>query len=282
MPSRLLRHYAARNIRSSLPRPSLDPLYVIGDQARLVQILANVMGNAAKYTEPGGQIGIRVSASDDAVKVKISDTGAGIAPEFMPRLFDMFAQANQTLDRSQGGLGIGLPVVKKLVEMHGGQVTAHSKGLGHGSTFEITFPRAPPPPAISESPAEDRAPARRILIVDDNVDAASSLGTLLEMDGHQIQTANCSSDALKFAETFEPDVVLLDIGLPDMDGYEVTRRMRQLPRGSGLTIVALTGYSQDEDRKRSHDAGCDGHLVKPLDFATLEKLLARSGPVNNP
>ena len=258
-----------------LAEPSPDPLYVTGDQARLVQVFANVMTNAAKYTEPGGQVGVRVSAGDGAVKVEISDNGAGIDREFMPRLFDMFAQANQTLDRSQGGLGIGLPVVKKLVEMHGGQINARSEGLGHGSTFEISLPRAQPPLPVPASPVDERSPARRILIVDDNADSASSLGALLEMDGHQIQMAFCSEDGLKFAESFEPDIVLLDIGLPEMDGFEVARRLRRLSRGDVLTIVALTGYGQQEDRKRTQDAGFDAHLVKPLDFAALEKLLAR-------
>jgi signal transduction histidine kinase/ActR/RegA family two-component response regulator len=256
--------------------PSPDPLYVTGDQVRLVQVFANVMTNAAKYTEPGGQIGVSVSASDDAVKVEISDNGVGIDREFMPRLFDMFAQANQRLDRSQGGLGIGLPVVKKLVEMHGGQITARSEGLGHGSTFEISLPRAQPPLPVSALPVDERSPARRILIVDDNADSVSSLEALLEMDGHQTQVAFCAEDGLKFAESFEPDIVLLDIGLPEMDGYEVAKRLRQMPRGTALTIVALTGYSQQEDRKRTQDAGFDGHLVKPLDFAALEKLLAQS------
>jgi signal transduction histidine kinase/ActR/RegA family two-component response regulator len=255
----------------------LEPVHVIGDLARLVQSFANVMSNAAKYTPPGGLIRIQVVPRGDSVGVEISDNGAGIAPEFMPRLFELFSQSNRTLDRAQGGLGIGLSVVKKIVEMHGGEVSGRSEGVGRGSTFEITLPRGTP--ATAESPAAriSKASPRRIFIVDDNVDAAASLAALLELDGHRTQAAFTSADALTMVESFAPHIVLLDIGLPNMDGYEVARRLRKSARGDRMTLIALTGYGQQEDRDRAVDAGFDAHLVKPVDFAALEKLLATAG-----
>ena len=256
---------------------SLEPLYVTGDRARLVQSFGNVMTNAAKYTDARGRIGIHVSATADAVTVEISDTGAGISPEFMPRIFDLFAQADRTLDRAQGGLGIGLSVVKRLVEMHGGSIAARSDGLGCGSSFEITLPRAEAPLQQAATAAASKAPPRRILIVDDNADAANSLSELLKMDGHTTHPVFSAEDALSNAESFAPDVVLLDIGLPRIDGYEVARRMRLISL-TGPTIVALTGYGQAEDRERAQAAGFDAHLVKPVDLAALAKLLARPGP----
>jgi CheY-like chemotaxis protein/two-component sensor histidine kinase len=256
--------------------PAIGPVHVNGDHARLVQVFANILTNAAKYTEPGGRIGIRVDASDELVQVHISDNGTGIAPEFMPHLFEMFAQADRTLDRSQGGLGIGLPVVKRLVDMHGGKIAARSEGLGRGSVFTISLPRAEGPRTTAVPVASDAGPARRILIVDDNADAGTSLGALLQLDGHETQTAFSSLDALQLAQSFSPDIVLLDIGLPEMDGYEVARRLRQFPHGQRINIIALTGYGQEEDRKRAQDAGFDAHLVKPLDFTALGKLLAES------
>ena len=253
----------------------LDPLYVRGDLARLVQSFGNVMTNAAKYTEPGGKISIHVSSSDDSVTVEIRDTGAGISAEFMPRLFDLFAQADRTLDRAEGGLGIGLSVVKKLVEMHGGRISARSEGLGRGSTFEFTFPRVEAPAPSDVSTQSVGVPSRRILIVDDNADAANSLSELLKMDGHVSQPAFTAEDALSLAQSFDPDVVLLDIGLPRMDGYEVARRLRHSLLRKGATLIALTGYGQAEDRERAQAAGFDAHFVKPLDLAALTKLLAR-------
>jgi len=251
-----------------------DHLYVVGDHSRLAQVFSNVITNAAKYTPPGGQIRILVNASEAEIEVEISDNGAGIAAEFMPELFEMFAQADRSVDRSQGGLGIGLPVVKKLIGMHGGRITARSDGLGHGSTFSICLPRAPAPQKIFTPVAVESASPRRILIVDDNTDAGTSLSTLLQLDGHETRTAFSSLDALSVAESFVPDIVLLDIGLPEMDGYEVARRLRQTPQGSRIHIVALTGYGQQEDRDRARQAGFDAHLVKPVDYPELLKLLA--------
>jgi CheY-like chemotaxis protein len=252
----------------------LEPLYVKGDLARLVQTFGNVMTNAAKYTEAGGKIAIKVTASDDEVNVEISDNGAGISPEFLPRIFDLFTQADRTLDRAQGGLGIGLSVVKKLVEMHGGRISARSAGLGRGSAFEIVLPRAEAPLAQVDGALAVRVPSRRILIVDDNADAANTLSELLKMDGHVTQPAFSAEEALALAESFDPEFVLLDIGLPRMDGYEVAKRLRLSPARRHTKLIALTGYGQPEDRDRAEAAGFDAHLVKPVDIAALEKLLA--------
>jgi signal transduction histidine kinase len=252
---------------------SLEPLYVAGDLARLVQTFGNVMTNAAKYTGPGGSIGIKVTGTADTVIVAISDTGAGMSPEFMPHIFDLFAQADRTLDRAQGGLGIGLSVVKKLVEMHGGTIVAHSEGLGRGSEFVIRLPRVPAPAGRAEAAASSKVKPLRVLIVDDNEDAANSLSELLKLDGHQTQPVYSALDALALAQEFDPEVVLLDIGLPMMDGFEVARRMRQSPSRKHTKIIALTGYGQAEDRERAQSAGFDAHLVKPVDFDVLTKLL---------
>jgi signal transduction histidine kinase len=252
---------------------SLEALYVRGDLARLVQSFANVMTNAAKYTEPGGNISIHLGSTDDSVKVEIRDTGAGISAEFMPRLFDLFAQADRTLDRAEGGLGIGLSVVKKLVEMHGGNISARSEGLGSGSTFEFVLPRVEAPATADKEAHVNVARSRRILIVDDNMDAATSLSELLKMDGHQTQPAFSAEDALSLAQSFDPEVVLLDIGLPRMDGYEVARRMRHSLLRKGAKLFALTGYGQADDRERARDAGFDAHLVKPVDLDALTRLL---------
>jgi PAS domain S-box-containing protein len=254
---------------------SLEHVYVLGDLARLVQSFGNVMVNAAKYTGVGGKIGIHVLASDEAVKVEIRDSGAGIAPEFMPHIFELFSQADATIDRAQGGLGIGLSVVKKLVEMHGGRIAVRSEGPGLGSTFEISLPRAPPPSPQPQPERRVGAHSLRILVVDDNADAATSLSELLRMDGHQTQPALSAEDALSLAQTFSPDVVLLDIGLPRMDGYEVARRLRHSLLRKGATLIALTGYGQANDRERARVAGFDAHLVKPVDFTALARLLDR-------
>jgi signal transduction histidine kinase len=253
----------------------LEQLYVTGDSSRLVQSLANVMTNAAKYTQEGGKIGITVSSSVDTVRIEISDNGAGIAPEFIPQIFDLFAQSDRTLDRSQGGLGIGLSVVKKLVEMHGGSVAARSEGLGRGATFEIALPRAATPVEKTADVAGMTFPGFRILVVDDNHDAATTLSELLRLDGHEPHAVFSAEGALEIAQTFSPDVVLLDIGLPKMDGYEVARRLREISFTARPTLIALTGYGQSEDRAKALSAGFDAHLVKPVDFAALEKLLAK-------
>jgi len=237
---------------------------------RLVQSVVNILTNAAKYTDTGGKIRLQTRAEDGNALIEISDNGAGISPELLPRVFELFVQGDRTLDRSLGGLGIGLSVARQLVEMHGGKVAAISPGLGRGSTFKLWLP-------LIERPSDqlaDTAQSRRVLIVDDNVDAADSLALLLELDGHVAKTTYSARDALEQAIAFEPDVILLDIGLPELDGYEVARRIRALKRLDDFKLVALTGYGQVEDLRRAQEAGFDDHLVKPVDFETLSRCLA--------
>jgi PAS domain S-box-containing protein len=252
-----------------------SPMYVCGDSARLVQALVNVLHNAAKYTEMHGEIHLQVLDSESAIAIEIRDNGAGISPELLPHVFDLFVQSERTLDRSQGGLGIGLSVVKRLIEMHQGVVSAESEGIGHGSTFKILLPRIPPPlQNTTGTIASVRATARRILLVDDNPDAADSLAMLLRLDGHEVHTAYGAIEALKAADRLKPEMIFLDIGLPEMDGYEVARRLRTNNGHDPLRLVALTGYGQQEDRARSHAAGFDDHLVKPVNPQALEQIFA--------
>jgi PAS domain S-box-containing protein len=253
-------------------------LRVNGDPTRLAQCLANILTNAAKYTDVGGEIELRWRPNGEHAVISISDNGVGVPPELLPRLFDLFVQGDRTLDRAQGGLGIGLAVVKRLVEMHGGRVSATSAGLGKGTTFEITLPRTE---TIREPQGKlpvAKSQPRRILVVDDNADSANSLSILLSFDGHETQTAYTAADALQAIESFLPDVVLLDIGLPRMDGYEVASRVRQLPHGRSICLIAVTGYGQPDDRDRTRDAGFDAHLVKPIDLDALERALLQRAP----
>jgi signal transduction histidine kinase/ActR/RegA family two-component response regulator len=258
------------------------PLYVNGDSARLVQCVGNLLTNAIKYTEPDGDIRVSVRSEESSVVIEISDTGAGIAPGLLPRIFDLFVQSDRTLDRAQGGLGIGLAVVKRLVEMHGGQVIARSAGEGTGSTFEIRLPRIPRSPAPRAEPEPFKAPPRRVLIVDDNRDAANSLALLLDFQGHETEVAYSGREALDRIERYGPEVALLDIGLPEMDGYELARRLRAMPALTDLRLIALTGYGQAEDRQRAQAAGFDDHLVKPVDLPALERALAGSSAAGGP
>jgi signal transduction histidine kinase/ActR/RegA family two-component response regulator len=260
--------------------PSYEPLHVIGDVTRLVQSLVNVLTNAAKYTECGGQIRIQTRGSADNVFIEVSDNGAGLSAELLPHIFEMFVQGDRTLDRAQGGLGIGLAVVKKLIEMHGGQITARSEGLGRGATFELRLPRARAPAGADADAVTARSDAglRRIMIVDDNVDAADSLALLLSLEGHEVTCAYSAAEALLRVSACTPDVVLLDIGLPITDGYEVARRLRELPEGDAIRLVALTGYGQAEDRERTLTAGFEAHLVKPVDLGALAQMLAMHPP----
>jgi PAS domain S-box-containing protein len=253
---------------------SYEPLYVMGDFARLVQCVGNILTNAVKYTEPGGQISIRTGADRGCVFIQVGDSGPGISAELLPRVFDLFVQSERTLDRSQGGLGIGLAVVKRLVEMHDGEVFARSDGLGRGSTFEIRLPRIARPAANMADAAVLKAEPRRVLIVDDNVDAANSLSMLLALQGHEIRVAYGAKEALASVGAFRPEVALVDIGLPEMDGYELAQRLRALPEASGLRLIAVTGYGQSEDQQRAMAAGFDAHLVKPVDLSALERALA--------
>ena len=263
-------------------------LAVLGDPTRLVQALGNVLSNAAKYTERGGRIALSAAQSGPEVTIRVRDTGVGIPSELMPNIFNLFTQLDRTSGPPQSGLGIGLALVQRLVEMHGGSVTAHSDGLGQGSEFVIRLPllirervESDPPlrqlSVLEQSMMNAAGPTRtqrRILVADDNNDALESLATLLELSGHEVYTAANGAVALESAEQHRPEVALLDIGMPKLDGYEVARRIRAQPWGQRITLVALTGWGQDSDRRRSQEAGFDSHLVKPLDLDKLTELLA--------
>ena len=249
------------------------------DVVRLTQVFANLLNNAAKYTPPGGAISIEGRHDGGEVTVSIIDNGIGIPQEMLPKVFDIFMQVDKSLERAQGGLGIGLSLVKRLVELHGGRVEGHSRGLGAGSTFVVRLPAASSPAATAardsrDSPATTLQPVRRILVADDNQDAAMSLAMILSMSGHETRTANDGLEAIEVAEHFQPDVVLLDIGMPKLNGYETARRLRQKARGDELLLIALTGWGQESDRLRSRAAGFDSHLIKPVDVAQIERLLA--------
>jgi PAS domain S-box-containing protein len=253
--------------------------FVLADPTRLQQVVGNLLSNAAKYTDPGGRIEVSVAFSGPAATLRVVDNGVGIAPEFLPRIFDLFAQADRSLARTESGLGIGLTLVKQLVELHGGTVTASSAGRGRGSEFTVVWPlTAPPADAMPEASSSTAATVRRrVLIVDDNEDAADSLADLAGLWGHAVRTVHDGPAALLAAEDEPPDVVLLDISMPYMDGYQVARRLRENHPASAMTLVALTGYGQAEDRLRSQGAGFDHHLTKPVDPDLLRRLLAEPG-----
>jgi PAS domain S-box-containing protein len=253
---------------------SYEPLYVNGDLARLVQCVGNILSNAAKFTESGGEISVRTHAGSPTAVIEITDNGAGITPDLLPRIFDLFVQSERTLDRAQGGLGIGLAVAKRLVEMHGGEISAESPGLGQGSTFTIRLPKVDGPPQRSADAAASKVQPRRVLIVDDNADAADSLAALLNMQGHETRAVYSGREALDCIDSFRPHVALIDIGLPKMNGYELAERLRERSDGTALRLVALTGYGRAEDRARSQAAGFDDHLVKPVELPALERALA--------
>jgi PAS domain S-box-containing protein len=259
-----------------------EPIIVEADTTRLAQVIANLLNNSAKYTERGGRLNLSVSADGAEVAISVTDNGVGIPPAMLPTIFQMFTQVERSLDRSQGGLGIGLTIVKQLVELHGGRVEARSSGLGQGSTFIVTLPIARPEPApLSRSGLDDDAQSaaianhgRRILVVDDNRDAAHSLSTLLELMGNESRAAYDGLEALSLAETYRPEIVLLDIGMPNLNGYDTARKFREISWGKPVILVALTGWGQTEDKKRSTDAGFDHHLVKPVEMTALQSLLS--------
>jgi len=257
-----------------------------GDVIRLTQVFANLLNNAAKYTPRDGNISIKAEQHGDSVAVHIIDDGIGIPQEMLGKIFDMFMQVDNSLDRAQGGLGIGLSLVKRLVQMHGGSVEAHSKGVGTGSEFVVRLPAASRPPAANEAPAGEGAAAepirRRILVVDDNPDSATSLAMILSLLGHDTRTANDGVQALEVADDFRPDLALLDIGMPKLNGYETARRIRQTEWGRDMLLAALTGWGQEVDRLRSSDAGFDVHLIKPVNVTDIQRLLAKApAPANS-
>jgi PAS domain S-box-containing protein len=253
-----------------------QPIWLYADAARLEQVVVNLLTNAAKYTDERGHIFLSVQQEGDEAVLRVRDSGVGIAPELLPRIFDLFTQAERSLDRSQGGLGIGLCLVQRLVEMHRGRVEANSS-LGRGSEFVVRLPVGlTPAPSPSPSPEKTQptGPSLRVLVVDDNVDAAQSLAVLLNSGGHAVRTAHDGPATLEAALDYRPNVVLLDIGLPGMNGFEVARRLRQQPALGNVVLVAMTGYGQEADRRRSQEAGFDHHLVKPADFGKVEQILA--------
>jgi signal transduction histidine kinase/DNA-binding response OmpR family regulator len=267
-----------QTLRVELPEQAI---VLNGDAVRLAQVLSNLINNASKFSGPSTRITLSASYADGEVKISIKDEGAGIDPAFLPHIFDLFAQADQSLDRAQGGLGIGLTLVKHLVELHGGRVVAYSEGVGQGTEMVVTLPAqvAGAAEALDASPrgrkpaAAAKAPAR-ILVVDDLAASAETLMTLLEMEGFQVRIASEGMAALKIAEEFKPDVVLLDIGLPGMNGFEVAHRLRTQPECREALLIALTGYGEAESRSRSAEAGFDFHMVKPADVNLLLSMLA--------
>jgi PAS domain S-box-containing protein len=270
---------AAHHRRSvSLPP---ETVRLEGDLTRLAQVISNLLNNAAKYTEEGGRIELSAQQAGHEVLIRVKDNGVGIPGDVLPHIFELFAQADRSLDRAQGGLGIGLTIVKSLVELHGGRVEAHSDGPGQGSEFIVRLPVfAEPPPEPKGPPAleGDAAPAHgcRILVVDDNVDSAQSMALLLELEGYEVRMAHDGPETLRLAREFRPRVVLLDIGLPGMNGYEVASVLRKAPGGEHLVLIALTGYGQEEDRQQSKAAGFDHHLTKPVDHDWLSSLIKTS------
>jgi CheY-like chemotaxis protein/anti-sigma regulatory factor (Ser/Thr protein kinase) len=255
-----------------------EPVLVMADPVRLAQVLGNLLNNAAKYTEEGGKIWLTVTGEGGEVVVRVRDTGIGIPAEMLSSVFELFTQVENSLDRSQGGLGIGLTLVRRLVEMHGGRVQAHSAGANQGSEFTVRLPGLTEDHnqrAVVNGAVSGAAGGRcKILVVDDNFDAAESLALLLRVEGHDVQVCHDGAEALAAVTAFYPDVVLLDIGLPGMDGYEVARRLRGHPATESALLVALTGYGQQDDIRRSREAGIDHHFVKPADLAALTTLFA--------
>ena len=256
-----------------------EGLTLEGDPLRLEQVVANLIGNAIKYTPSGGRITVRLARQGEEAVLVVRDSGIGIPAELLPHVFEPFVQAERSLDRSQGGLGIGLTLVRRIVELHGGSVSAHSEGRGLGSELVVRLPAgtASAPPAPASAPAA--AAPLRLLLVDDHRDAAEGLAELLRHQGHLVEVAHDGPSALESTRRSTPDVVLLDLGLPGMDGYEVARRLRAEEGLEEVLIVALTGYGGDENRRRSRESGIDHHLVKPVELATLQELLAAGGAV---
>jgi CheY-like chemotaxis protein len=263
-------------LKVEVPRRGLA---VRGDPTRLSQIVSNLLVNAAKYTPPAGRIDVRAHHDDGDVVLRVIDNGMGIAPEALPRIFDLFVQGRQAIDRSEGGLGLGLTIVRSLVERHRGSVSAYSAGTGRGSEFVVRLPRVLSDTALAASTSRTVTAARsseassnavRILIVDDNEDAAEMLATLLDARGYLTRIAHDAPTALRVAEEFAPRIACLDIGLPVMDGYELAVRLRELPGLADIRLIALTGYGQDSDRQRTREAGFHHHLVKPVDLDAVE------------
>ncbi len=266
---------------------SFSPAYlrVNGDMTRLTQIFTNILANASKYSDDGGAIRVTTDADNGHVRIAVQDEGIGISAEALPKVFRMFEQDSAVIDRSQGGLGIGLGLVKRLVEMHDGTVTAASAGPGRGSEFVVTLPLIEQEEEAPAAAAQETAPTvahYRILIVDDSVDSALTLGWLLEAQGHEVKSASDGPSAIAAVGSFVPDFILLDIGLPGMNGYEVCKKLRQLPQLKDTAIIAQTGFGQPQDFQRSKETGFDAHLVKPVTIEALEKIFQNLHPLHPP
>jgi CheY-like chemotaxis protein len=258
---------------------------LIGDPIRLAQVVGNLLNNACKFTDRGGTIDLIVKQEKGVASITVRDNGIGIDPNEIGSIFDMFVQSDTSLKRTRSGLGIGLTLVKNLVELHGGSVLAKSSGLGQGTEFVIELPVVQEPvkdPQLVSENGNGTTPvtSRRVLVVDDNVDSAASLEMLLKITGHDVRIAHDGLEAVSEAEVFLPDVILLDIGLPILNGYEAARRIRQSAWGKNIVLIALTGWGQEEDRQRSKEAGFDRHMVKPIEHADLTKILEELIPPN--
>jgi CheY-like chemotaxis protein len=259
---------------------SPETAIVMGDGKRLVQVIANLLNNAAKYTRDGGEVSIRLNVDASHVSVEVTDNGIGMQSDLVDRVFDLFSQAERTSDRSAGGLGIGLAIVRKLVELHGGTVTCKSEGFGKGSRFIVHLPRLinsdeHVPQQLSDQDQEESSRALKILVVDDNEDAATMLGMLLETCGHQVLIEHDPKQALEIAQKEPLDLCLIDIGLPEMDGNMLAERLRKQAETAKCKLVAVTGYGQESDRQRALTSGFDHHLVKPVDTRKLFAILAQ-------
>jgi len=264
----------ARRHQLEVQLPS-QPISIEGDRTRLAQVFANLLHNAAKYTEPGGYITLSLAEEDDQAVVRVRDTGIGLAPESLAAIFDMFVQVDRTLERTQAGLGVGLTLSRQLVTLHGGTIEAKSGGLGKGSEFTVRLPLAGA--ALANADPEVRRlrarQSRRILLADDNADFADSLAELFAARGHEVRVAHNGAEALAAAAAFNPDFAFLDIGMPKVHGYEVARRLRDMPATSECVLVAVTGWGQEDDRQRAREAGFDRHILKPVDPAEIDLIL---------
>jgi CheY-like chemotaxis protein len=258
-----------------------EPVWLNADPTRLSQVITNLLTNAAKYTPAGGNIKLAAGREGGDVLVHVTDSGLGIPPAMLSEVFEMFTQVNRTLDRAQGGLGIGLAIVKRLVEFHGGTITAASPGLGHGSTFTVRLPilqvfakSLQPRSAPAARRVKTKSARRRVLVVDDNVDGAESFARMLQISGHEMRVAHSGPEALHTVRSFTPEVVFLDIGLPGMNGYEVARRLRKELSPKQAVLVAVTGWGSEDDKRQSREAGFDFHLTKPVELTAIENILA--------
>jgi CheY-like chemotaxis protein len=266
---------AEKRLESYELHVEVPPIWIDADPARLEQILMNLLLNAIKYTPARGQIRVEARSEGAEAFLRVEDNGVGIPSDLLPRIFDLFVQGEREADRPQGGLGVGLTLVRRLTVLHGGRVEAASAGPGLGSAFTVRLPLAMPPPATATSlRGTTGVVPRRVLMIEDYADARHSLRSLLELAGHQVREANDGPSGVELALRLEPDVVLIDIGLPGLDGYGVARRIRSAPRGHRIVLAAITGYGQPEDRRRAEEAGFDAVLVKPVDPDQLTELLA--------